>query len=227
MGVLDMPYLFGSNEQAYAVLDGEIGRELLDTLEDSGLKGLAYAERGFRNLTNSVRPIQSASDLEGLTIRIMENDVYTASFQAMGVNATPMAWADALTALQQGTVQGQENPINVIYSYSLWESQKYVTLDRHSYSTAIITMSDSVFEQLDADTQQIFLDAAQEAADYERAWVADQESSQLQALKDNGMEVIENPDLDSFKAAVQPVYDKYTEYADYVARIQDVIANMK
>lgn len=227
MGVLDMPYLFASNEEAYAVLDGEIGRELLDTLEDSGLKGLAYAERGFRNLTNSVKPIQSASDLAGMTIRIMENDVYTASFQAMDVNATPMAWADALTALQQGTVQGQENPINVIYSYSLWESQKYVTLDRHSYSTAIITMSASLFDSLDADTQQIFLDAAQEAAEYERAWVADQESTQLQALKDNGMEVIEDPDLASFKEAVQPVYDQYSEYSDYVSRIQDVIAGMQ
>ena len=140
MGVLDMPYLFASNEEAYAVLDGEIGRELLDTLEDSGLKGLAYAERGFRNLTNSKKPIETAADLNGMKIRIMENDVYTASFEAMGVNANPMAWADALTALQQGTVDGQENPINVIYSYSLWESQKYVTLDRHSYSTAIITM---------------------------------------------------------------------------------------
>ncbi len=227
MGVLDMPYLFASNEEAYAVLDGEIGRELLDTLEESGLKGLAYAERGFRNLTNSVKPIESAADLEGMTIRIMENDVYTASFQAMGVNATPMAWADALTALQQGTVQGQENPINVIYSYSLWESQKYVTLDRHSYSTAIITMSSSLFDSLDADTQQIFLDAAQEAAEYERAWVAEQESDQLQALKDNGMEVIEEPDLASFKEAVQPVYEQYSEYSDYVSRIQDVIAKMQ
>ncbi len=226
MGVLDMPYLFANNEQAYAVLDGEVGRELLDSLEDSGLKGLAYAERGFRNLTNSVKPIRTAADLEGLKIRIMENDVYTASFEALGVNATPMAWADALTALQQGTVQGQENPVNVIFSYKLWESQKYATLDRHSYSTAIITMSNDLFQSLDADTQKVFLDAAQEAAEYERAWVAEQEADQLQAMKDNGMEVIEDPDLESFKTAVQPVYDKYVEYADYVSRINDVIAGM-
>lgn len=226
MGVLDMPYLFGSNEEAYAVLDGEIGRELLDTLENSGLKGLAYAERGFRNLTNNVKPIQSAADLNGLKLRVMENDVYTASFKAMGVNADPMAWADALTALQQGTVDGQENPINVIYSYKLWESQKYATLDRHSYSTAIITMSANIFNSLDAETQQIFLDAAQEAAEFERAWVAEQEADQLQAMKDNGMEVIEDPDLDSFKEAVQPVYEQYSQYADYVSRIQEVIAGM-
>ena len=226
MGVLDMPYLFGSNEEAYTVLDGEIGRELLDTLESSGLKGLAYAERGFRNLTNNVKPIQTAADLNGLKLRVMENDVYTASFKAMGVNADPMAWADALTALQQGTVDGQENPVNVIYSYKLWESQKYATLDRHSYSTAIITMSANLFISLDAETQQIFLDAAQEAAEFERAWVAEQEADQLQAMKDNGMEVIEDPDLDSFKEAVQPVYEQYDQYADYVSRIQEVIAGM-
>lgn len=226
MGVLDMPYLFGSNEEAYTVLDGEIGRELLDTLESSGLKGLAYAERGFRNLTNNVKPIQTAADLNGLKLRVMENDVYTASFKAMGVNADPMAWADALTALQQGTVDGQENPVNVIYSYKLWESQKYATLDRHSYSTAIITMSANLFNSLDAETQQIFLDTAQEAAEFERAWVAEQEADQLQAMKDNGMEVIEDPDLDSFKEAVQPVYEQYDQYADYVSRIQEVIAGM-
>ena len=228
MGVLDMPYLFGSNEEAYTVLDGEIGRELLDTLESSGLKGLAYAERGFRNLTNNVKPIQTAADLNGLKLRVMENDVYTASFKAMGVNADPMAWADALTALQQilCTVDGQQNPVNVIYSYKLWESQKYATLDRHSYSTAIITMSANLFNSLDAETQQIFLDAAQEAAEFERAWVAEQEADQLQAMKDNGMEVIEDPDLDSFKEAVQPVYEQYDQYADYVSRIQEVIAGM-
>ena len=137
-----------------------------------------------------------------------------------------MAWADALTALQQGTVDGQENPINVIFSYKLWESQKYATLDRHSYSTAIITMSNNLFSSLDAETQQIFLDAAQEAAEFERAWVAEQEADQLQAMKDNGMEVVEDPDLNSFKEAVQPVYEQYSQYADYVSKIQEVIAGM-
>ena len=101
MGVLDMPYLFENKEQAYAVLDGEVGRSLLDTLEGSGLKGLAYAERGFRDLTNNVRPIKTAEDVKGLKIRVMENEVYQKAFDALGVNATPMAWADALTALQR------------------------------------------------------------------------------------------------------------------------------
>ena len=117
MGVLDMPFLFSSNEDVYKILDGEIGKDLLKSLESSNLKGLAYAERGFRNLTNSVRPVEKADDVKDLKIRVMENEVYTASFKAMGVNAVPMAWNDALTGLQQNTIQGQENPINVIYSY--------------------------------------------------------------------------------------------------------------
>ena len=223
MGVLDMPFLFANNEEAYKILDGEIGKELLATLEDADLKGLAYAERGFRNITNSKKPITNAADVAGLKLRVMENDVYTATFKALGVNAVPMAWSDALTALQQGTIDGEENPINVIYSYKLWESQKYVTLDRHSYSTAIITMSNDLFKSLPEDVQTIFEESAQEAAEYERQWVADQEADQLQEIKDHGMEVVENPDVDSFRAAVQSVYDAYPDYADYITRIQDAL----
>ena len=225
MGVLDMPFLFASNEEAYKIIDGEIGKELLATLEDAGLKGLAYAERGFRNVTNSVRPGTSAADLAGLKLRVMENEVYTATFKALGVNAVPMAWSEALTAMQQGTIEGEENPINVIYSYDLWDyGQKYVTLDRHSYSTAIITMSLDKFNELDEATQQIFVEAAQEAAEYERAWVADQEAGQLETIKSNGVEVVEEPDVDSFREAVQPVYEAYPQYADYIARIQAALA---
>ena len=225
MGVLDMPFLFASNEEAYKIIDGEIGKELLATLEDAGLKGLAYAERGFRNVTNSVRPVTSAADLAGLKLRVMENEVYTATFKALGVNAVPMAWSEALTAMQQGTIEGEENPINVIYSYGLWDyGQKYVTLDRHSYSTAIITMSLDKFNELDEATQQIFVEAAQEAAEYERAWVADQEAGQLETIKSNGVEVVEEPDVDSFREAVQPVYEAYPQYADYIARINAALA---
>ena len=225
MGVLDMPFLFASNEEAYKIIDGEIGKELLATLEDAGLKGLAYAERGFRNVTNSVRPVTSAADLAGLKLRVMENEVYTATFKALGVNAVPMAWSEALTAMQQGTIEGEENPINVIYSYGLWDyGQKYVTLDRHSYATAIITMSLDKFNELDEATQQIFVEAAQEAAEYERAWVADQEADQLETIKSNGVEVVEEPDVDSFREAVQPVYEAYPQYADYIARINAALA---
>ncbi len=225
MGVLDMPFLFGSNEEAHKVLDGEVGQELLATLENANLKGLAYAERGFRNLTNSVKPVTTVADMQGLKLRVMENEVYAKTFEALGANASPMAWTETLTALQNGAIEGQENPINVICSYTLWESnQKYATLTRHSYSTAIITMSLEKFNELPEDVQTIFKDAAQEAAVYERNWTAENEAAQLQEMKDNGMEVVEEPDLESFREAVQPVYDAYPEYADYLARIQAAVA---
>ena len=225
MGVLDMPFLFASNEEAYTILDGEIGRELLDTLENANLKGLAYAERGFRNISNATKPVASAADVVDLKLRVMENEVYTKTFNALNVNTVPMAWADALTALQQGTIEGQENPINVFFSYGLWDyNQKFLTLDRHSYSTAIITMSIDAWNALDEATQEIFLAAAQEAAEYERQWVADQEADQLQAIKDHGITVEENPDVDSFREAVQVVYEAYPQYADYLNRIQETLA---
>lgn len=228
MGVLDMPFLFGSNAEAYAVLDGEVGQGLLDTLENANLKGLAYAERGFRNLTNAVRPIESPADLAGIKLRVMENEVYLKTFQALGANTTPMAWQDTLAALQNGAMDGQENPVNVIYSYKLWESnQKYCTMTRHTYSTAIITMSLDLYNSLPEDVQAIFKQSAQEAADYERAWVAENEAGQMQAMKDNGMEVIEEPNVALFQEAVQSVYDSYPQYADSLKAIREVEASMK
>ena len=225
MGVLDLPFLFGSNEQAHAVLDGEVGQDLLGTLENANLKGLAYAERGFRNLTNSVRPVNTPADMAGLKLRVMQNEVYTKTFSALGADVNPMAWQETLTALQNGAIEGQENPVNVICSYTLWDSnQKYCTMTRHSYSTAIITMSLDKYNELPEDVQAVFKDAAQQAAEFERAWVADNEATQMQEMKDNGMEVNEEPDLDAFKAAVQSVYDAYPEYAENLARIQEAAA---
>ncbi len=223
MGVLDMPFLFGNNDDAYKILDGEIGKELFAKLEDANLKGLAYAERGFRNLTNSVRPVETAADIKGLKIRVMENEVYISTFTALGVNTVPMAWPEALTALQQNTINGQENPVNVIHSYKLWESQDYVTMTRHAYAAAPITMSLNKFNSLPEDIQKIFVQSAQEAAEYERDWVAKNEELQMADLEKNGMEIVKEPDLDSFRAAVESVYAQYPEYADYLARIEEAL----
>lgn len=220
MGVLDMPFLFSSNEDVYKILDGEIGKELLAKLESAQLKGLAYAERGFRNLTNSVRPVEKAADIAGLKVRVMENEVYISTFESLGVNTVPMAWSEALTALQQGTIQGQENPINVIHSFKLWESQKYVTMTRHAYAAALITMSLDKFNTLPADVQEIFAKSAQEASEFERNWVAENEEKQMADLETNGMEIVKEPDLESFKAAVSKVYDKYPKYSEYLSRIE-------
>jgi len=208
IAAFEMPFMFATPEEAYKVLDGAVGKKVLDKLDTINLKGLAYAERGFRNLTNSKKPVKTPADMAGLKIRVMENPVYIDTFKALGTNAVPMAWTEALTALQQGTIDGQENPINVIYSFKLNETQKYLTMTRHSYSPALFLMSKKVFGSFNKETQDILVKAAQEAAAYERKWNAEQMADQLKALKEKGMQIIE-PDTAAFQAAVKPVYDKY------------------
>ena len=225
MAVFELPFLFPSNEAAYAVLDGPIGQELLDKLSDVNLKGLAYAERGFRNLTNSERAVNSPADLDGLRIRVMENPVYTDTFRELGANAIPMAWTEALTAMQQGTIDGQENPVNVIHSFELNETQAHMTLSRHTYAPAIFVMGLPVWSQLPEAAQSVIEDAAQQAAEHERQMNAEMEADQLAALREAGMQINDSPDLGAFQQAVAPVYEKYGEqFGDYLPRIQEALA---
>jgi len=224
MAVFELPFLFPSPEAAYEVLDGPIGQELLDKLADVNLKGLAYAERGFRNLTNSERAVNSPEDLDGLRIRVMENPVYTDTFRELGANAIPMAWTEALTAMQQGTIDGQENPVNVIHSFKLDETQNYMTLSRHTYAPAIFVMGMPAWNQLPEAAQAVLEEAAQEAAEHERQVNADMEAEQLAALREAGMEINDTPNMEAFQAAVAPVYEKYGEqFGDYLPRIQETL----
>lgn len=207
-GVIDLPFLFSSPEHAYKVLDGPIGQSLFTELEEQGLKGLAWGERGFRNLTNSKRAVETPGDIKGLKIRVMQNPVYVDSFKALGANAVPMAWTEALTALQQGTVDGQENPLNVIVSFKLYESQKYMTITRHAYAPAPIIMSMLTWKKLSAEQQRAVLKAAQEAVEFERNFNNESEKSWVKELEGKGM-IVSTPDLKPFLEAVKPVYDAY------------------
>ena len=208
IAAFEMPFMFASPEEAYKVLDGPVGQKVLAKLDAINLKWLAYAERGFRNLTNSKKVVKTPADMAGLKIRVMENPVYIDTFKTLGTNAVPMAWTEALTALQQGTIDGQENPVNVIYSFKLNETQKYLTMTKHSYAPALFLMSKKVFGSFNKETQDILVKAAQEAAVHERKWNAEQMTEQLKALKEKGMQITE-PDTAAFQAAVKPVYDKY------------------
>lgn len=224
MAVFELPFLFPSPEAAYEVLDGPIGQELLDRLSEVNLKGLAYAERGFRNLTNSERPVTTPEDLEGLRIRVMENPVYVDTFRELGANAIPMAWTEALTAMQQGTIDGQENPVNVIHSFKLYETQDHMTLSRHTYAPAIFVMGMPAWGQLPEAAQTVLVDAAQEAAEHERRVNAEMAAEQMAALREAGMEIVEEPDIAAFQEAVAPVYEKYGEqFGDYLPRIQEAL----
>lgn len=222
MAVFELPFLFSSPEDAYAILDGPIGQELLDKLSEVNLKGLAYAERGFRNLTNSERPVRHPDDIDGLRVRVMENPVYVDTFRELGANAVPMAWTEALTAMQQGTIDGQENPVNVVHSFKLNETQGYMTMSRHTYAPAIFVMGMPVWNRLPEAAQGVIEQAAQEAAEYERKVNAEMESEQLAELRASGMEIVEDPDIEAFQAAVAPVYEKYgTQFGDYLERIRE------
>ena len=209
-GAIDLPFLFRDPEHAYAVLDGPIGQQLFLEAEKQGWKGLAWAERGFRNLTNNKHPVNTPADLKGLKIRVMQNPIYVDSFKALGANAVPMAWTEALTALQQHTIDGQENPLNVIMSYKLYESQKYMTITRHAYAPAPIIMSLMTWKKLNASQQDAVMKAAKEAANYEREFDNASEASWLKELAAKGM-TIATPNLKPFLDAVKPVYEQYSE----------------
>ena len=207
-GVLDLPFLFSTPEHAYKVLDGPVGDGFFKEIEKLGWKGLAYGERGFRNLTNSVRPVEKPEDIKGLKIRVMQNPIYIDSFTALGANAVPMAWTEALTALQHGTIDGQENPLNVIAAYNINESNKYLSLTRHAYAPNVILMSMRTWNKLSSEQQKIVYESALEAAKYNRAIDNDMEAEWLQSMKDKGMQVSE-PDPSLFRDAVKSVYEKY------------------
>jgi tripartite ATP-independent transporter DctP family solute receptor len=208
MFVVDLPFLFRDREHAYKVLDGPIGRDLLDAFSAKGIKGLAFWENGFRQITNNVRPIEKPEDLKGIKIRTMENKVHLASFKAFGASPTPMAWSEVYTALQQKTIDAQENPIAIIYHQKIFEVQKYLTLTGHFYSPTPLLMSLKAFDSLPKDIQKIMLDTAIECATYERNLLRDSEVKQIAELKAKGMQVA-TPNKKPFQDAAAPVYKEF------------------
>lgn len=208
--ILDLPFLFKDYNHAHAVLDGEIGQALSAKLDDIGVVGGAFWENGFREMTNSKRPINSVADCAGLKLRCMENQVHMDAFTALGMDPTPMAWSEVFTALQQGVIDGQENPIAVIYSNKVYEAQEHLAITNHVYSPAMILFSKTVFEGLDPAYQTALLEAAQEAAAFERSACEDSEADQIAEMEAAGMQVT-RPDTAEFQAAMAPVYEKYAE----------------
>ncbi len=205
--VVDLPFLFRDYAHASKVLDGPVGEQLLAMLERAGLKGLAFWENGFRHFTNSVRPINRPEDLRGLKIRTMENPIHIDAVRQLGALPTPMAWP-IYTELQTKVLDGQENPIAIIYVSKFWEVQRYVALTGHFYSAAPITMNLRRFNSLPSDVQRTFIHTARQVALYQRSLIRNQERQQLEALKQHGM-IVTVPDREAFRRAMQPVYDKY------------------
>jgi len=203
---LEMPFLFSSYEASDKVLDGPIGQDLLKRFEKVGLVGMHFLDNGFRNVTNSKRAVTGPDDLKGMKIRTMESPTHLAIWRAIGANPTPMAWP-ITTQLQQGVLDGQENPISVISAGKLNEAgQKYLTMSRHVYSALVFVGSKAFMDKLPAADRKAFMDAAQVASIAGRRYVRDNEASQLAALKAAGMQVVDAPDLAAFRAKTEPVY---------------------
>ncbi|GEN23503.1 periplasmic substrate-binding transporter [Halomonas cupida] len=209
--VLDLPFLFTDYDNARCVLDGEIGQDLLDMMGNHDLVGLAWTENGFRHMTNSKRDVSAPEDAQGLKIRTMENKMHMAAFEELGVHPTPMAFPEVFTALQQGTVDGQENPISVILTSNLWEVQDYLSLTGHVYSPAIMLASPILWEGLSEEQQGWFLEAAQAGAAATREMVSRLETEGVEELREKGMTVVDDIDKSQFQAAVEPSYTVYTD----------------
>jgi len=203
--ILDVPFLFRDKAHARAVLDGPIGQDLLAKFDAKGFKALAWGENGFRHMTNSKRDVKAPEDLKGLKMRTMENPVHIAAYKGLGIITTPMAFPEVFTALQQGTVDGQENPLPVIMSAKFSQVQKHLSLTGHVYSPCIFVMNKASFDKLSAADKTAFLEAAKVAVKANRDRVDQDDANGVKELRAQGMTVIENVDKAKFVAMLAPV----------------------
>lgn len=206
VSVINYPFLFKNYKQADNILDGPLGAELLKSLEESGFKGLCFSENGFRNLTNNKRPVKRPEDIKGLKIRVMVSPVHKAIWQALGANPVPMPWP-IYTELEQGVIDGQENPLWVMEIYKFYKIQKYMTLTRHDYSYHIDVASLQWWQTLNAETQKMIQEAMYEAAVFQRKDNRSKNAARLKFLKEKGMQVEEHPDIEAFRSRVADLKD--------------------
>jgi tripartite ATP-independent transporter DctP family solute receptor len=191
MALWDTPFLISNAKEADTLLDGPIGEKIKAKLEEKGLVGLVYWENGFRNLTNNKRPVKKMEDLDGVKLRVMQNNVYLDSFKMLGANAVPMAFSELFSALETNTVDGQENPYNTILSSKFYEVQKYLTVTNHVYSPWIVMVSKKYWDQLSKDEKKVLMDAAKASREFERKDTRDEASRAMADLKAKGMQVNE------------------------------------
>jgi tripartite ATP-independent transporter DctP family solute receptor len=210
LNVLEMPFLFDSFEKAWKVLDGPVGQRLVEPLPPKGIRVLAFWENGFRNVTNGRRPIEKPEDLVGLKIRVPNWEMSIATFQAMEAQVTPMAWPEVYLALQQGTIDAQENPLTVIAQAGLYEVQRYLSLTRHQYSPLPLLVSERFWQSLSKEHQDAIMEAAHEAKVFHRNRIASDDERLVSELQAKGM-IVSYPDIEPFREKAQAVYKRYGE----------------
>ncbi len=212
--VLDVPFLFRDTAHARGVLDTEIGQGLLGRFQPRGLAGVVWMENGFRHLTNSRREVNMPADVRGMKVRTMENQVHMRAFTALGALPTPMAFSELVPALQQGTVDGQENPIPVIVANNLNQVQRFLTLTGHVYSPAILICNPAFLARMSAADRAAFTEAARAGAAANRARVTAEEQSGVEELRRRGMTVVTQVDNAAFQAALAPSAQQIEQQLD-------------
>ncbi|SDF46348.1 TRAP transporter substrate-binding protein [Sporolituus thermophilus] len=208
MDVFDLPFLFKDKATAYKVFDGPIGQELLQDLPKAGLIGLAYWENGFRHLTNNKREVKTADDIKGLKIRTLESKVHVETWRLLGANPTPIAFSQLYSALEQGVVDGQENPYGNVVASQFYEVQKYLTNTGHIYNANVFMVSKVFWDSLTDKEREIIKKAAIEARDYQRKLNDEEDKSSIAYLKEKGMKISDlNPgEQEKIKQMLQPLY---------------------
>jgi tripartite ATP-independent transporter DctP family solute receptor len=224
LGVFDLPFLFANEQEADAILDGEFGQMISGKMEASGLVNLAFWENGFRNLTNSVRPVTRLEDLEGMRVRVMQNDIFLDTFSNLGTNAMPMAFGEVFTALETGTIDAQENPYVTIDTSQFFEVQDYLTETRHAYTPFMVLFSKPIFDTYSAEEQQILRDCAMEGQTVQRQASRDLSQQSLERVQEAGMQFnqLEPAEIERIREAVASVYETH---ADTIGR--DVVESMQ
>jgi tripartite ATP-independent transporter DctP family solute receptor len=228
--VFDFPFMFANAREADAVVDGPFGQKLHARLADKGIVGLAYWELGFRNLTNSRKPINTVDDIAGLKLRVIPNAINVDWVRALGANPTPLAFPELYAALEQRAVDGQENPLSVINANKFFEVQKHLALTNHQYNPQSFIFSKRVWDTLSADEKKIVADAAVEAGAFQRQVNREAAAGQLDALRKAGMQVTElSPaELAKFRARMAPVIEKHSEgITATVAELQAELAKLR
>ncbi|WP_270731404.1 TRAP transporter substrate-binding protein [Shimia sp. Alg240-R146] len=189
--VIELPYMYASKDIAFNVLESEAGDGMIERIEGQGLVGLGWLELGVRNVTNNVRPIASPADLEGVKLRTMQVPAHVATFQALGANPTPMNFGEVYSALQQGVIDGQENPLAIITSQRFYEVQSYLSTTGHVFAVYMPVISQPFFDSLSAEHQQLIRDSMAAARTFQAETVAAEDASQLEEIRAAGVEVLE------------------------------------
>jgi TRAP-type transport system periplasmic protein len=228
--IVDFPFLFNNQKEADAILDGAVGKALADKLPEKGLIHLAYYDLGFREMTDSKRPIKSADDFAGLKIRVIQSPIYIDTFSALGANPLPMPITEVYTAMEQKTIDGHENPYTVVEANKFYEVQKYLTGSNHIYNPQTMMISKKTWDQLNKDEQQILLDAAKESQVYQRQVSRDAQEKALALLKTK-MEYNELPpaEVAKIRTKLKPVIDKYSANvgADFAKQVYAEIEKVR